>query len=251
MKMLRLVVTVGLVAVTAVSAFAQRGGNYRQYAQSYSGNVPYDGKFVFVRMSYPYFGRQQPLWAHDYPVGEQHFLKILTALSNISAHVMETSVMAWSDPDLFKFPVAYMVEPGPWQMENEDVAALRAYLEKGGFLIVDDFPNRAWANFEFQMSRAFPQGQWIELTPEHPIFHSFFEINSFDTMPPAYDLGGRPMFLALFEDNDPKKRMLAIANFQNDLSEYWEFSETGIYMMQNTNEAYKYGINEFIYGLTH
>jgi hypothetical protein len=45
--------------------------------------------------------------------------------------------------------------------------------------------------------------------------------------------------------------MLAIANYQNDLSEYWEFSETGYYITQYANEAYKYGINQFIYGLTH
>lgn len=251
MRTARLVLTALLVTAMAVTSFAQRGGNYRRYTQSYSGNVPYDGKFVFIRMSYPFFGRQGAPWAHDYPVGEQHFLKILTALSNVNAHVDETSILSWGDPELFKFPVAYMVEPGFWQMSDEEVVALRSYLDKGGFLIVDDFPSQAWGNFELQMSRAFPQGQWIELTPDHPIFHSFFEINSFDTMPPAYNLGGRPMFFALFEDNDPKKRMLAIANYQNDLSEYWEFSETGMYMVQNTNEAYKYGINQFIYGLTH
>ena len=255
MKFRRIVLTVLLVTLLAGSAFAQRGGNFRN-TQSYSGNVRYDGKFVFVRMSYGNYGgwgRQGAPWAHDYPVGEEHFLKILTSISNIDAHVDQTSIMGWDDPELFKFPVAYMVEPGFWQMSDTEVAGLRDYLTKGGFLIVDDFPRRgnAWANFEYQMSRAFPQGQWIELTPEHPIFHSFFEINSFDSMPPAYDLGGQPMFIALFEDNDPTKRMLAIANYQNDLSEYWEASETGYYIVQNTNEAYKYGINQFIYGITH
>ena len=251
MKIARLVLTVLLVAGMAMTSFAQRGGNFRRYTQSYSGNVPYDGKFAFIRMSYAYIGRSQPPWLHDYPVGEQHLLKILTALSNVDAHVDQTSIMSWDDPELFKFPVAYMAEPGFWYMSDAEVEGLRTYLQKGGFLIVDDFPRQAWGNFEVQMARAFPHGQWIELTPDHPIFHSFFEINSFDTMPPAYDLGGRPMFLALFEDNDPTKRMLAIANYQNDLSEYWEFSETGYYITQYANEAYKYGINQFIYGLTH
>ena len=32
---------------------AQRGGVRRVQPQSYTGNVRYDGKFVFVRMSYP------------------------------------------------------------------------------------------------------------------------------------------------------------------------------------------------------
>ena len=49
--------------------------------------------------------------------------------------------MRFSDPELFKFPVAYLVEPGFWYMSESDVTNLRAYLLKGGFLIVDDFPS--------------------------------------------------------------------------------------------------------------
>jgi hypothetical protein len=136
-------------------------------------------------------------------------------------------------------------------MSDEEVVALRSYLQKGGFMIADDFPSWAWGNFDVQMSKVFPRAEWRELTPQHPIFHSFFEIDSFDIIPQAYNLGGRPRFMALFEDNDENKRMYVIANFQQDLSEFWEYSETGFYMVQNTNEAYKIGVNQFIYGLTH
>ena len=197
-------------------------------------------------------------WPHDYPVGEEHFHKILTSISNVDAHVDASSIMHFSDPELFKFPVAYLVEPGFWYMSESDVTNLRAYLLKGGFLIVDDFPFRTqgridtWGNFEEQMSRVFPQAKWFELTDaSHPIFHSFFEVNSLDIVPMAYNLGDKPRFMALFEDNDPKKRMLCIANYQNDLSEFWEFSEEGRYLVQDSNEAYKVGVNQFIYGITH
>lgn len=235
----------------AATTLAQRG-SYRPSYQSYTGNVRYDGKFVFVRMSYGWGYGREAAWAHDYPVGEQNFMKLFTAISNLTAHVDETSVMAFSDPELFKFPVAYLVEPGFWQMSESDVTNLRAYLTKGGFLIVDDFPYRQWGNFDVQMSRVFPQGRWIELTDaSHPIFHSFFEINDLSIVPMAYNLGDKPRFMALFEDNDPNKRMLAIANFQNDLSEFWEYSATGRYLVSDNNEAYKVGINQFIYGITH
>jgi hypothetical protein len=43
--------------------------------------------------------------------------------------------------------------------------------------------------------------------PTHPIFHSFFEINSFDIIPQFYDRGA-PVFRGLFEENDPSKRLL-------------------------------------------
>jgi hypothetical protein len=249
----------GLVAFAlagTVSVFAQRGRRESTYSQSYTGNVRYDGRFVFVRMSYPWSGRGDVKWAHDYPTGEEHFLKILTSVSNMAAHVDASSIMAFSDPEIFKHPVLYLVEPGYWWMDEADVTNLRAYLQKGGFLIVDDFPHYSgrtdsWGSFDQQMSRVFPEGKWIELDPTHPIFHSFFDVDSFDIIPQAYNLGGRPIFLALFEDNDPSKRMLVIANYQNDLSEFWEYSETGRYLIQDANEAYKIGVNQFIYGITH
>jgi hypothetical protein len=220
--------------------------------QAVWGNVPYDGKFVFIRMAYPWGGRQGAPWSHDYPVGEQNFLKILTAVSNINAHVERTSVMTFGDPEVFKFPVMYLVEPGYWELSMDDAKSLRNYLLKGGFLIVDDFPSWAWGTFDLQITKAFPEGRWIELAPDasgagHPIFHTFFEILS---VPQSYPLGGPPRFLALFEDNDPKKRMLAIANYCNDLSEFWEASNTGYYIVENSNEAYKIGVNQFIYGVT-
>jgi hypothetical protein len=152
---------------------------------------------------------------------------------------------------MFKFPVIYLVEPGYWQMDQPQVEALRSYLTKGGFLIVDDFPSWAWGNFELQMSQLFPEGKWIELDVTHPMFHSFFDIQTLDIVPAYPQLGDRPIFRALFKDNDPTKQMYAIANYQNDLSEFWEFSETGRYLIDESNEAYKIGVNEFIYGITH
>ena len=252
-RRLTLAVMALAVAAGAATTFAQRAVTTRRESstQSYSGNPRYDGRFTFVRMSYGWSGGRGAPWSHDYPTGEYHFLKIFTSVTNVSARLDESSIMSFSDPDLFKFPVSYLVEPGYWYMSDSDVTNLRAYLQKGGFLIVDDFPQRAWAQFDGQMSRVFPEGRWIELDSTHPIFHSFYELNDISNIPTAYSLGGRPIFLAMFEDNDPKKRMLCIANYQNDISEFWEFSERGIYMVQDTNEAYKFGINEFIYGITH
>ena len=260
MKRSRLTVTV-LVLVACVSAatvFAQRGGSgTRREAStgSYYGNVRYDGRFVFIRLSYPDSSRYPP-WSHDYPNGEYHFMKIMQAVTNVPVHIDESSIMSFEDPELFKFPVAYLCEPGYWYLGDTGAAALRQYLSKGGFLIVDDFPRSSrggdtWANFEQQMARVYPQGQWFQLEAKHPIFHSFFEINDINSIPTAYNLGTGPQFWALYEDNDPKKRMLVIANYMNDISEFWEFSETGRYIVSDSNLAYKFGVNEFVYGLTH
>jgi hypothetical protein len=248
-----------LVALAATATvFGQRGGGGfgRFFAQSYSANVPYDGRFTFVRMSYPATGGRNgagyPAWSHDYPDGEGHFMKILTAVTNVSGHTTGSAIMAFDDPDMFRHPLIYLCEPGFWTMTDDQVVKLREYLSKGGFLIVDDFPAWAWSNFDLQMSRVFPSGQWQDMNevPQHPIFHAFYEVDA-NAIPTYYDLGGKPQFRALFEDNDPNKRMMVIANYMNDLSEYWEYSETGARPVDESNEAYKFGVNEFIYGLTH
>ena len=245
---LALAVAAGLLGFE--SLFAQRTpGSYD--LGSYAGNVRYDGKFVFVRMSYATWGRGQQPWAHDYPWGERRFMTIMTAVSNIDAHVNESSIMSFSDPEMFKFPVIYLVEPGYWQLSEQDAKSLRDYLLKGGFLIVDDFPRQQWGNFEFQMTKVFPDGEWQELTADHPVFHSFFDIDSLDLVPPAYNLGGPPTYIALFEENNVNKRMYVMVNYQQDISEFWESNPTGLQMIDATNQAFKLGVNEFIYGITH
>lgn len=262
---------VGLTLVAVVlgtSTLAQRGSvspDFREaprpeprtsrFGFGSGDNQLYDGRFTFVRMSYPMamnFGRRGggAPWAHDYPDGEINFLKILTAVSNVPANLDGTNVLAFDDPEMFKYPVLYLVEPGYWTMNEDHVTALRAYLQKGGFLIVDDFPYWGWQPFALEMSRVFPDLEWQELDVSHPVFHSFFDIQTLDFLPAYPELGDRPIFRALFADNDPAGRMYAIANYQNDLSELWEFSETGRYAVAETNEAYKVGVNQFIYGLT-
>jgi hypothetical protein len=245
----------GLAALAGTTTLAQRGG-FNTYSGSSTGNARYDGKFTFVRMSYPdgggfRRGGRLPPWSHDWPRGEEHFLKILAELTNVDTRTTESSVMSWSDPEVFKFPVVYMCEPGFWTMSDAEVKNFRAYLQKGGYMVLDDFRRGDWANVEIQVARAFPEGRWVELDVKAPIFHSFYEIDSLDIIPQAYDLGLRPTFIGLYEDNDPTKRLMIVAAYNQDMSEFWEWSDTGYAPLAVTNEAYKIGINLFMYGITH
>ena len=123
-------------------------------------------------------------------------------------------------------------------------------------MIFDDFrpPPRGgggWENFEGQIRRMFPQAQWFDMDVSHPVFaNSFFKIESLDVFPQSYDQG-KPIIRGLFENNDPTKRLLAIANFNTDISDFWEFSATGFKPIDESNQAYKLGVNYLMYGLTH
>ena len=247
-----------LLTVGVSSALAQRrgfgGGGFggRNRREAIQPNPPYDGRFTFVRIRYgPDYGfvSQGLPWSHDYPAGEQHFMKILNELSYLNAHEDETSILPLDSPDLFKYPVAYLCEPGGWVMSDQEAAGLRAYLRKGGFVIVDDFRYQHWGNFEQQMARVLPEARIFDLDITHAIFHSFFEIKTLD-VPQYYD-PPPAIFRAIYEDNDPKKRIMVMINYNTDISEFWEWSDTGLKPIDESNEAYKLGVNYVIYGMTH
>jgi hypothetical protein len=244
-----------VVAAGAAAALEQDFfGGRREPMPEAGGNQPYDGKLTFVRLKYTmgFYGRRgwEPPWAHDYPTADTHMMKILNELSLVRPRMDGSNILALDDPELFKYPIAYMSEPGFWSMDEEEVKGLRAYLSKGGFIMFDDFRGRDWDNLQDQMRLVFPLGQWVELDASHPIFHSFFEINDPHTMTPPYG-GMPPAFYAMFENNDRNGRLMAMANVNNDLGEYWEFSDTGYAPVDLSNEAYKFGVNYFIYAMTH
>jgi Domain of unknown function (DUF4159) len=236
------------------SGGARRGGRFGM--QPILPNAPYDGKFTFVRLRYgppTEYAAQRIPWSHDYPAGERHFMKILNEISYLAPHTEETNILTLDDPALCRYPVAYMAEPGFLTLSESEVEGFRAYLRKGGFVIFDDFAEYrgGWANFEDQMHRVLPGARFVDLDPSHPIFHSFFEIDSFDIIPQYYDKSVRPVFRGVFEENDPARRLMVMVNFDTDISEYWEFSDTGLKPIDESNEAYKLGVNYVIYGMTH
>ncbi len=107
-----------------------------------------------------------------------------------------------------------------------------------------------WEVFEAAMKRVLPQGKFVDLTAAHPIFHSFFEVNRLDIIPQAY-IQGQPIFRGLFEDNDPAKRLQIIVNYNTDVSQFRQWSGTGLRPIDGTDEASTLGVNYIIYGLTH
>lgn len=222
-------------------------------------NPDYDGRFQFVRLRFDdggrgrrgFFGRREPQWMHDYPRAEQNFLKILDETTYVAPHMNGSNILAADDPELFRYPIAYIVEVGRWDPSESEVRSLGEYLRKGGFLIVDDFRS-PWEldNFEFQMNRVLPGVQLFQLEATHEIFDSFFRIERLDLAPPTFRQY-IPAYYGIFEDNDRSRRLLAIVNHNNDIAEYWEFSDRGYYPIDLSNEAYKLGVNYIVYAMTH
>ncbi|MBV5325770.1 MAG: DUF4159 domain-containing protein, partial [Rhodospirillaceae bacterium] len=81
------------------------------------------------------------------------------------------------------------------------------------------------------------------------IFDSFYHIESLDMDHPYY--GVKAQFWGAFEDNDPAKRLVMIANFNNDIGDYMEWSDEGFLPIALSNEAYKLAVNYVLYAMTH
>jgi len=247
----------GIVLLTAAGAAAFEQDFFRGRRSpsiETAANQPYDGRLTFVRIRYNsgLYGRRgsfgEPPWAHDYPTADTHVMKIVNELTLLRPRIDSSNVFALDDPDLHQYPIAYLSEPGYWTMDENEAKGLRDYLAKGGFIIFDDFRDQDWYNLEEQMRRALPDGQWVQLDASHPIFHSFFEI---DDLQYLTSYNGMPTYWGMFEGNDRNSRLIALANRDNDLGEYWEFSDTGYAPVDLSNQAYKFGVNYFIYAMTH
>ena len=250
------VATAALIAATGVAMMAQDGrrgfGEGRRPVVIDAGKAEYDGRFSFVRLRYGPTGdqliRREPTWAHDFPRADFHFMKILGEITFTRTFVDQGNILRLDDPDLTMFPIAYMSEPGFWTMSEAEMEGLRAYLQKGGFVIFDDFRENHMDNLIAQMRKVLPAANWRPLDAAHPVFHSFFDINSITNVEGYY---GIAEWHGIFEENDPAKRLLAVANYNHDLGEMWEYSGTGFMPVDISNEAYKFGVNYVVYAMTH
>ncbi len=221
--------------------------------------TPYDGRYQFVRIRYEPRGRggfggfgrggREPMWAHDYPRADRNFLKIIEETTHLRTRPDGMSVLTADDPRLFLHPVAYIVEVGAWDPSDAEAEAMGAYLIKGGFIIVDDFRGRfALENLAYQIDRMLPGSRLMPLPPDHRIFDSFFRIIPDQVIPPYGN--EPPVWLAVYEDNDPSRRIQMVVNYNNDIGDYWEFSDYGYYPIDLSNEAYKLGVNYVVYAYT-
>jgi len=253
MRIRRRYLAVALLGVAMATLAAQRRNFFGGSDLPVEGNPSYDGRLTFVRLRYPGYGgmtNEGPGWMHDYPTAERHLLKIMSEISDLRPRADSSSVIDFGDPELMKYPIAYFSEPGYWQPTDEDVKNIHDYLLKGGFIIIDDFRQQHWYNLQDQMKRVLPDAQWLPVEPGSAVWDSFFRIEGNDLVQPG--IYGPPVqYLGIFENNDPTKRLMVIANYNNDIGDAWQWSDQGFLPIDLTNEAYKLGVNYVMYALTH
>jgi hypothetical protein len=219
-----------------------------------SDSPPADVEFTFARVQFNMsfdaaFIREAP-WHHDYPYSEDLFLTMLREVTSVNTDREAYQIVQLESPDIFKYPFLYVSEPGFMQLTPSETVNLREYLNRGGFVMFDDF--RTWgesrdlANLRAQLKKVFPDRDLFRLDINHPVFHTFYDIRTLAMPPPYYEMV--PDFWGM---NDDEGRLQLVANHNNDFGEFWEAVDLGDRDFQPAAASVRFGINYLIYAMTH
>ncbi|MFQ5742079.1 MAG: DUF4159 domain-containing protein [Acidobacteriota bacterium] len=215
--------------------------------------------FYFTRAIYNGYGyRRYGSWATDYPKADRQFLWGLRRLTNIDAYEGENPVQL-TDPKLRGFPFLYALEVGYMSLTEPEVEALRSYLLAGGFLMIDDFwGTREWQNFDYQIRRVLPALEIVDIPLNHPIFHTFYNIEEILQVPGVryawyggvtWERDGYiPHVRGIF---DAEGRLMVVINWNTDLGDAWEWAEDPYYPLPYSTFAYQLAVNTIVYAMSH
>ncbi|MDJ0656873.1 MAG: DUF4159 domain-containing protein [Xanthomonadales bacterium] len=216
-------------------------------------------EFSFARVMYYSTGRQGygRSWRTDWPDAEYHFSRGIERLTRIDVDT-DGKVLRLTDDALFDYPWIYAVEVGSWTLTNAEILRLREYLNRGGFLMVDDFHGtEEWAGFIYFMRQVFPNRPIVELEDSHEVLHVLYDLDQRIQIPGRHIVGsGRtwerdgitPHWRGIYDDQG---RLMVAINFNMDMGDAWEHADDPWYPEPMTGLAYRFGINYIIYAMTH
>jgi hypothetical protein len=240
---------------------------------------PPTAEFHFARMIYTDSPRNRRggygWWSQDWPDAETHFTEGLTRLTRVDAG--PGVAVSLLDDSVFDYPWLYATQVGYWDLSDAEVAKLREYLLRGGFLLADDFFDEwEWAPFQATMARLFPERRIREIDADtDEILHVLYDIDKFTQIPGLRHLGGygggfggpggrgrggfsgasgrvqglpEPHWRGIFDDDG---RLLIAMNFNQDVGDAWEHADDSYYPQPMTALAYRFGVNYVIYAMTH
>ena len=190
-------------------------------------------------------------WSHDYPTAEQHILQILKETSLLDTERFSYQIVDLASPDIFKYPFSYVSHPGEVIPSDEEIVNLREYIERGGFLMLDDFGGQGQGSWEMDgflnlLRRAFPGRDMYPLLDDHELLRISYDVDDLNMVHPMS--GAKSTFYGF---NDSKGRLAMVICYANDVGDYWEFIDQRYYPVKPSAEALKLGMNIVLYSMTH
>lgn len=157
----------------------------------------------------------------------------------------EEDVVELSSDNLYSFPYLYLTGHGNIRFSDTEALRLRHYLERGGFLHVDD--NYGLDSYlRREMQKVFPEQEFIELPFDHPIFHTVYDFPN--GLPKVHEHDGKPpQGFGLFDENG---RLMVFYTYESDLGDGWEPMSVHKKPEELREAALRMGANILVYAMT-
>ena len=268
-----------LPAVLAASmAFAQQiwvGNGWRggRVPPKWAQESDFDGSFLFCRGFYTSVRRMQSGsgWNTDYPGADNNFSVRLAELTRTPVKVDGEGqpnhvVVRLDDPLLYRCGMLFMTDIGSAEFTDEEVAALRRYFLKGGFVWVDDtWGSWAWNYWVEQIARVLPPGEYpiVDIPPTHPLMHMVYDVKAVPQVPSishwrrsggwTSEQGRDSAEVYVRGINDARGRLMVLMTHNTDISDTWEREgeEPRDYFDTFSPTGYAIGVNVVLYAMTH
>jgi hypothetical protein len=219
-------------------------------------------EFVFARLEvsnrdpflyWPHYFPNNPPWHHDYPLSDEFLVSLVHEITGIRVAPNSYKIVRLDSDDVFKYPFVYLSEPGFLDLNDKEIANLREYIHRGGFVIADDFRDEDflgnWDELDVlrtTLKRALPDRELVRLDLRHPIFHSFFDVDTLDMKAPYGNF--KPQFWGLA---DKQGNIQVLAFYNNDIGDFWKYLDEGDAPLEDSSRATRIGIDAIIYSMTH
>ena len=182
----------------------------------------------------------------------------LRRLTRVNTRSVEQPVNLDDGDDVFNWPWLNAGEMGDWKLTDRQAKALREYLLRGGFLMLDDFwGTEEMGRFEESMSsffRTVPSSRWTTPIP----FFTPFTISTTVIRSPDNGLSVRGTtyradgqvahWLGIYDD---RQRVMVAMSFNSDIGDSWEWADDPQYPEKYSALGIRIGVNYVVYAMTH
>jgi hypothetical protein len=251
----------GAAALAAVVAGGVWLDEVRGQSRRSDTEGPPTAEFHFARLVYTNAagsrrGNWGNAWATDYADAEFHLMGGIERLTRVDGQDVDWygnggRLIELDGDGVFDYPWLYAVEVGQWYLNDAETALLREYLDRGGFLMVDDFwGEREWRIFVESMRRVFPDKPIVELPEDHELLHVLYDLDERTQIPGRGGVrpGTVPHWRGILDDDG---RLMVAINFNMDMGDAWEHADDPWYPEPMTTLAYRFAVNYLIYAMTH
>jgi hypothetical protein len=238
----------------------------RQVSTPVNDGLPsIEGGFTLCRLRYERTRRQRKSgWWDDYPASDFNFLSRFQELTKVTISRWANgdpgfAQVTLEDPDLFHCPFLKMQGGANYDFTPAEIAILRQYFLKGGFLWEDDnWTDSDWESIKANLAEVLPEYPIVEITAGHPLLSALYQVPEIPQIPSIEswrrgqidEFGAGPPHLYAIVDEDG--RLMVLVSLNCDTSDSWEREgDNRDYFNRFSATGYALGVDVAVWVMSH